>query len=178
MKIAITGHTSGLGKAFYDSYQGDRLGFSRSNGFDIEHNSSRKMIAAASMNCDVFINNAHFGNSQTDMLYDMYDLWHDDPSKTIINIGSNTTSGIKSFSHIYSAQKASLEKASEQLYSNSKCNITLIRFGWLGTEKILTNVKPEEYIKLESAVKLINEIILLNDEYNIPSVTFEPKRLS
>ena len=40
MKIAITGHTKGIGKALYDnlSQQHEVEGYSRSNGFDISNN--------------------------------------------------------------------------------------------------------------------------------------------
>ena len=40
MKIAITGHTKGIGKACFDLFNTDNncIGFSRSNGFDISVN--------------------------------------------------------------------------------------------------------------------------------------------
>ena len=58
MKIAITGHSKGIGKACFDVLSKDHevIGFSRSNGFNI--NQPRK-IFIASINCDVFINNAY-----------------------------------------------------------------------------------------------------------------------
>ena len=36
MKVSITGHTSGIGKHLYESLD-NTIGFSRSNGFDIEN---------------------------------------------------------------------------------------------------------------------------------------------
>ena len=58
MKIAITGHSKGIGKACYNILEKDNevYGFSRSNGYDITENFNA--IVHAVKNCDVFINNA------------------------------------------------------------------------------------------------------------------------
>ena len=58
MKIAITGHTTGIGKAIHDWFLGDAdiLGFSKSNGYDITNKDDRIKIINESMDCDVFIN--------------------------------------------------------------------------------------------------------------------------
>lgn len=66
MKIGITGHTSGLGKALFDYYQSlgnDCIGFSRSNGYDITSNFDSICDCAKSL--DLFINNAWQSDSQT-----------------------------------------------------------------------------------------------------------------
>ena len=56
MKIAITGHTKGIGKACADVFsEHEVIGFSRSNGFDIQ---AIEPILDSSNDCDVFINNA------------------------------------------------------------------------------------------------------------------------
>ena len=43
MKVAITGHTKGLGKELYNRFD-DVLGFSSSNGYDISNNYERSNI--------------------------------------------------------------------------------------------------------------------------------------
>lgn len=66
MKIGITGHTSGLGKAIYEHFQSlghDCIGFSRSNGYDITSNFDD--IAQQAQSLDLFINNAWSLDSQT-----------------------------------------------------------------------------------------------------------------
>tara|TARA_Y100000289_G_scaffold58181_1_gene63181 strand:+ start:258 stop:869 length:612 start_codon:yes stop_codon:yes gene_type:complete len=90
MKIAITGHCNGIGKAIFDklSEKGHEL-----IGFDIEDESGdilngREEIIEKSKDCDVFINNAfHMTGAQTDMFNDIYELWKNE-RKQIINICS------------------------------------------------------------------------------------------
>ena len=69
MKVAITGHTSGLGKGLYDHFlnQGHEVfGLSRSNGFDISDNF--KQVVDICSECDLFINNAYCGDSQSKLI--------------------------------------------------------------------------------------------------------------
>jgi NADP-dependent 3-hydroxy acid dehydrogenase YdfG len=63
MKVAVTGHTSGIGKAIYEKYQPNSVGFSRSNGFDITKDI--KKILKACKDCDIFVNNAQQDFFQT-----------------------------------------------------------------------------------------------------------------
>lgn len=58
MKIAITGHTSGLGKFLFEnlSRYHQCQGFSRSNGFDLKRDSEK--VIKLIKNCDLFINNS------------------------------------------------------------------------------------------------------------------------
>jgi nucleoside-diphosphate-sugar epimerase len=45
MKIAITGHTQGLGQAFFNHFQSHTvIGFSRSNGYNIASPADRNKI--------------------------------------------------------------------------------------------------------------------------------------
>ena len=65
MKIGITGHTYGIGKAIFEMYP-DSIGWSRSNGYDI--NKPDKIIRECKI-LDVVINNAHDGFAQIPFLY-------------------------------------------------------------------------------------------------------------
>lgn len=91
MKLAITGHTKGLGLAIYNHFKGDHeiLGFSRSNGFDISSLVCRQQILEALENCDIFFNNAYnnFDNSQFILLKEVFTLWKNS-NKIIVNISS------------------------------------------------------------------------------------------
>lgn len=91
MKIAITGHTNGVGKAIADLYP-SCLGFSRSNGYDISKPKDVKLIIenTIAMECDVFINNAYDGLAQVTLFESLLDLWRLDSTKTIVNINSRT----------------------------------------------------------------------------------------
>ena len=88
MKIAITGHTSGLGKALYDllSPKNEMICYSRTNGYNIER--FFDVIVDKSVDCDVFINNAYSGTKQLEIFERLFRHWGKDINKTIINIGS------------------------------------------------------------------------------------------
>lgn len=92
MKIGITGHTHGIGKATYELLEsrGHTVkGFSRQNGFNIDNVFNRKEILKEVEDFDVFINNA-FSPNQTTLLQELIELW-DGKDKLIINIGSKIT---------------------------------------------------------------------------------------
>ena len=74
MKIAITGHTKGIGKACADllGKEHEIVGLSRKNGFNIEQTN---MCAMKIVPCDVFINNAHQPFEQTRLLMDVFERW-------------------------------------------------------------------------------------------------------
>ena len=176
MKYAITGHTRGLGQAITELVGSENVvGFSTSTGYDITEPSSRQRIINESMDCDVFINNAHAGYAQTQLLYELWDKWAE-LDRVIINIGSNTTDGIKKHPHEYSAQKASLDKANEQLANiNKPCKVTMFRFGYIGTERILKYVDPASFINTSDAAQFIIDAMDMTRNYRLTSMTILPK---
>lgn len=87
MKIGITGHTSGLGKALFDNYQSlghECIGFSRTNGYNIVDNFDE--IAAMAETLDLFINNAWCLDAQTKFVKHLKNYPVD-----IISIGTSAT---------------------------------------------------------------------------------------
>lgn len=68
MQLAITGHTSGLGKYIYDyfSNKASVKGLSRSNGFDITTDQGK--ITAEVSGSNVFVNCAYHRDSQKNLL--------------------------------------------------------------------------------------------------------------
>lgn len=176
MKFAITGHTRGLGAAIVRrlSYGHSFVGFSKSTGYNISDKEDRKLIIEQSHDCHVFVNNAHRDYSQTDLLYELWDMWKDQ-DKLIINIGSNTTDSIKPFPHKYVAEKIALEKASEQLANlNMPCKVSLYKFGWIGTERILKNYNPDNYILVDDAAEIIIQTSIITHNYKLTNVTILP----
>lgn len=90
MKVAITGHTKGLGLAcakLFEKHGHTIVGLSRSNGFDLKN--TEQIIATVS-GCDVFINNAYHDDYQAALLNDLFHIWAN-TDKTIITIGSIIT---------------------------------------------------------------------------------------
>jgi short-subunit dehydrogenase len=174
MKYAITGHTQGIGLALSNLLTPNYIGFSRSNGYDITIKENRETIIQQSADCDVFINNAYADFNQVNLLYELYDNWKDSV-KIIVNIGSETTCGIKNHSHIYTAHKISLDKASEQLsHLDNRCGVINIRFGWVGTSRVLTKFNPKSYIDVDDAAKYITEQINWAIKYRVTECLIRP----
>jgi NAD(P)-dependent dehydrogenase (short-subunit alcohol dehydrogenase family) len=75
MKVVITGHTHGIGKALYDNFQTYRgwevVGLSRSNGHDIDKDFDR--VVEAATGCFLFINNAYRDKQQTKLVQALKD---------------------------------------------------------------------------------------------------------
>ena len=140
MKIAITGHTKGIGKAIYEHFQPNIIGFSRSNGYDILKD--MESIFRESTDTTVFINNAHNAFAQTALLY-RFIKWgyggrelNNDPKGHIISIGSVASDAIRYRNSPYAIHKQALESANEQLFSLGH-NTTLIKLGFVKTQKTL-----------------------------------------
>ena len=89
MKIAITGHTSGIGLALANRLKQNHevVGLSRSNGYGIDDTTA---IFDAANDCDIFINNAYSEYQQALLLQLFYSQWKD-TAKQIISIGSVVT---------------------------------------------------------------------------------------
>lgn len=167
MKYAITGHTNGIGKEIFDCLAPECVGFSRSNGYNIAVSEDRKRIIDRSVDCDIFINNAYDNFAQVDLLYELFDQWQDQ-DKLIINIGSDTTCGIKKHIHSYSAKKAALDKSSEQLaHLKKSCKVTNLKFGYVGTTRIINSFNPTNYIDSADLTEFIIDQIKWAKKYRL-----------
>lgn len=92
MKIAITGHSSGIGQELDTiiSLTTDHTvqGYSKSNGWNIADNDGEDLIQELlEYDPDVFFNNAYYPKIQNRLLERLYDEWKD-KSKIIISTGS------------------------------------------------------------------------------------------
>lgn len=73
MKIYITGHTSGLGKKLYEFYLDQKyevIGFSKSNGYDLEKN-FQEIITQIDSN-SIFINNSYANGIQKRFIAELH----------------------------------------------------------------------------------------------------------
>jgi len=70
MKVVITGHTHGIGRALYEHFQTfggwEVVGLSRSNGYDIDKDFNK--VVEAATGCFLFINNAYRDQQQTKLV--------------------------------------------------------------------------------------------------------------
>jgi putative NADH-flavin reductase len=144
MKIAITGHTAGIGQSFANILQNrghEIVGLSKRHGDNIRNTPKivEKIIA-----CDLFINNAQAGYAQTELLYAVWQAWQDQPGKHIWCIGTMMTQipvelDVPGYSDIdmsqYRNQKIALDDAIAQLRNKKHMPvITMIRPGSIATQ--------------------------------------------
>lgn len=152
MKVVITGHTSGLGKSIYDrmSLRHEVLGLSRSNGYDI----GRDISGFVFDDFDLYINNAYYGYSQTDLLYKLFEK-NKYRKCTIVNIGSVSADGNKDAVNEYAVHKSALEKACSQLQLiDSECKVIHLKLGRMNTP--MTDHR-KEYPRIDA--KYVAEVI-------------------
>lgn len=130
MKIAITGHTQGLGQCFYqvlESHGHEVHGFSLSTGFDLRNYSHVSCMLEQIQDFDVFINNAKPDFSQTQILYRLVRTWS---QGLIINIGSGILDEDPEWTdtHLleYYTQKISLAHAVKVLSPVTACKLILL----------------------------------------------------
>jgi len=134
MRVAITGHTKGLGKELYNRF-GDVKGFSSSNDYDVSDRYERAKIINEIHKFDLFINNAHPFFDQTRLLMEVFEEWKYE-DKTIVNIISRAKYDNISKGFMYSASKASLSHLSHNLRFNTdkKCKIIDVNPGLLESD--------------------------------------------
>ena len=138
MKIAITGHSKGIGKAIADLYYTDEVvGFSRSNGYDISDptTTDRILINVLELDCDVFVNNAYHSVSQTTLFEGLLKHWNTNPSKTIVNINSRTIYNEPN-QRQYTADKKILRSSAVNAIRDidRKCRVININPGYVKTD--------------------------------------------
>jgi hypothetical protein len=185
MKIAITGHTAGIGRAFAQQL-GQRghaiVGISRREGENI-----RRIPHTASIiePCDLFINNAQSGYAQTELLYEVWTRWQGQ-ERYIWNISTTMTeSPINStpdgqrdiIMSQYRNQKLALEEASRQLrFKNNWPQISVIRPGGVATQAQFDNSKKAE---VGIWVKSVIDTFSHNDNISISeiSIGYTAKRI-
>jgi len=135
-RIAVTGHTKRIGKAIYEAFP-DAVGSSRSGSCNINTLEGRTMIMHQALNCDVFINNAHDGFGQVEMLNTMFKAWQHKEGKHIINIGVDTVpyTDWQVVHKQYPIEKMALHAQAELLQNEERsCKITTLALGYVDTE--------------------------------------------
>jgi len=175
LKIAITGHTKGLGAALYEHFinTGHEVsGFSRSLGYILPFKMQEVLTLAD--DADVFINNALPVTAQVSLLYQLYHRWKD-KQKIILTVGSHTTDDFHSEPNQYYAEKFGLDAACKNLRKlNPVCKIILIRPSYFASERVLRTVKPEHYIEMDEMCKLVDYVI--SSKIHIEDMLFQQGR--
>lgn len=167
MKIAITGNTAGIGQALERKLllQGHEvIGLSRRLGYNIR---STPKIVSMIQDCDLFINNAQEGYSQTELLFEIFKEWQGQPNKKIWVISSDLTRysmipdlpGHSKLDVIkYKNQKLALEDACRQLQTLNRLEILIIKPGAVATQPGQTaNVFP--YCDVDDWAKTLVDLL-------------------
>ena len=138
MKIAITGHTAGIGRALTAEYQSaghEIVGLSQRNGNNIRNTVK---ICDQIEPCDVFVNNAQAGYAQTELLFEMARRWQGTQKHIIVISTMMTQDPISVLPGLdmdqYRVQKVALEETVRQIrHRRIGIKITLVRPGNIAT---------------------------------------------
>lgn len=163
-KIAVTGHTKGVGKEIYDicMFNGlDVHGFSRSNGWNLAEREGDKVIShLLKEDFDIVFNNAWFPKVQAKILTNLHTHWKDKEGKVVINTGSSTAYHPIG-AEVYEKEKQYLRDYCTKnaiLYPRkNKCRIHNVSLGWTKTE-ILADVDDNDALinPYEAALLIVN----------------------
>jgi NADP-dependent 3-hydroxy acid dehydrogenase YdfG len=178
MKIAITGHTAGIGRSLANSYNSrghEIIGLSKRHGDNIRNiiKISQKIEP-----CDMWINNAQDGFAQTELLFEMARRWQG-THKHIMVISTMMTQQPSSSlpgldMDLYRVQKVALEESICQIRNRHlKINLTLVRPGNVATSTDKT-VPPAANVDhwAETLVKLFETAA---PDLVIPEISLAPR---
>jgi nucleoside-diphosphate-sugar epimerase len=162
MKVAVTGHSAGIGQALVKLFEGsghEVIGLSRRNGYNIR---SLPKVATIIEPCDIFINNAQVGFAQTELLFEVWRRWQGQ-NKTIVNISTKMTEMLlppKQEWDEYLVQKKSLEIAQNLLTArNLLPKQIIIKPGSIATQP---GQEPPLYKDVNEYAREVYEWILKN----------------
>jgi hypothetical protein len=142
MRIGITGHTRGLGKAIHDHFAADHevIGMSRQTGFDLS--TGLEKVIATVQTCDLFFNNAHVNVQQGLLLSALHD------KLPIITSGSMGADWPKSSR--YGFHKYHVEQVFRMCAARSKQPMLLLKMGYL------ENFPRQRFIPFSDVLKAID----------------------
>ncbi len=170
MKVAVTGHTRGIGKAIFDYFQKNNnqvQGFSRSNGYDIKLTTVRQQIVNLVNDVDIFVNNAYnsYDDSQLLLLEAVVNEWKGS-DKLIINVSSRYTTDSN---NSYCQTKKKLDNYCEQQIYNLPY-ILNIKPGLTDTTRVLSELKPK--MSVDSIVQIIDFALANKNVFRVHNISF------
>lgn len=178
MKIAITGHTAGIGLALATQYASrghEIVGLSKRNGHNIR---VVPKIAELIEPCDVFINNAQAGYAQTELLFEVAARWQGTKKHIIVISTMMTQDPVSVLEGLemdqYRIQKIALEQAVQQIrHRRLGIRLTIVRPGNIATSSDKT-VPPAADVD-RWASTLVNIFELAEPDLSIPDISLGPK---
>ena len=182
MKVAVTGHTSGIGQGLYQHFQERGYsvqGFDQTNGFLLPDAESQ--VLEQIEDCDIFVNNALPVTSQISLLKQLWPKWKD-ADKKIIVLGSMASQMDAVIPEIeeYRQQKQELDRLCKSLqYSKlpnsfSRCSLMVIHPGFVATNLINHFGLPaDQCMSVAQVVSVVD--YMLNSPLEVNSVVFRKK---
>ena len=178
MKIAITGHTAGIGQALSNEYirlGHEIVGLSKRDGNNIRN---IPKICDHIEPCDIFVNNAQAGYAQTELLFEMVSRWQGTGKHIIVISTMMTQDPISVLSGLdmdhYRIQKLALEQAVHQLrYRRLGVKITIVRPGNIATGPDKT-VPPAADVNNWARTLLDLCDMAKNNNLSIPDISLGP----
>jgi|GEM_PF-6579512 len=137
MKILITG-TDGLAKSLAECYQSHQVDcVSRSTGHDIKNIDTWGHVF---LGYDIVFNCAYEYHGQVAVLEFFYKNWKNDPTKTIVSVGSRIISypGLDNNNDYfpYKISKISLQLTHDQMLINADCRLLIVNPGPFDTAMV------------------------------------------
>jgi nucleoside-diphosphate-sugar epimerase len=178
MKIAITGHTAGIGQALARQYQTaghDVVGLSQRDGNNIRNTLK---ICDQIEPCDVFVNNAQAGYAQTELLFEMAQRWQGTGKQIIVISTMMTQEPVSSLTGLdmdhYRLQKITLEEAVRQIrHRRLGVKVVIVRPGNIATSPDKTVPPAADVDNWATVLMSILRIAEAND-LRIPDISLGP----
>jgi NADP-dependent 3-hydroxy acid dehydrogenase YdfG len=181
MKIAITGHTAGIGQALAKEYVLDGnevVGLSQREGNNIRNTPK---ICDQIEPCDVFVNNAQAGYAQTELLFEMAQRWQGTKKHIIVISTMMTQDPVSSLPGLgmdqYRIQKIALEEAVRQIrHRRLGIKITVVRPGNIATSPDKT-VPPAADVNNWARTLIAILDMAKNNNLTIPDISLGPRNI-
>ena len=178
MKIAITGHTAGIGQALANEYRlngHEIIGLSQREGNNIRNTPK---ICDQIESCDVFVNNAQAGYAQTELLFEMASRWAGTKKHIIVISTMMTQDPVSVLPGLdmdqYRVQKVALEEAVHQIrHRRLGIKITVVRPGYIATQPEQT-VPPAADVNNWARTLLELFDMAKNNDLAIPDISLGP----
>ena len=178
MKIAITGHTAGIGQALANEYTLDGheiVGLSKREGNNIKNTPK---ICDQIEPCDIFVNNAQAGYAQTELLFEMAQRWQGTRKHIIVISTIMTQDPLSVLPGLemdqYRIQKVTLEESVKQIrHRRLGVKITIVRPGNIATSPDKT-VPPAADVNNWARTLLDLFDMAKNNDLAIPDISLGP----
>ena len=173
LKVAITGHTKGIGKAVFDSLtaKGHTVkGFSKSTGYPLPESIDK--LVSEILDYDVFINNTYWGFAQALILDHLLVHWADVPNKRIICMGSTSADLVVTPYPLYTAAKKALETLCHLSQSKRVWPlITNLKLGMVDTHRMEGN--KEMKLSTKDVSSIVHWLLALPPHLAVPEIVLK-----